>query len=86
MKTKNGVILKRVTYWGNSLAVRLSRKFYDWLGIGKGTKVEVSRSRTGSRYILVLEPVKEQILVSVRDFSLVVEQFDDQTAVIGRVR
>lgn len=32
------------------------------------------------------EEILDQILVSVRDFSLGVEQFDDQTAVIGRVR
>ena len=32
------------------------------------------------------EEILERILASVRDFSLGVEQFDDQTAVIGRVR
>lgn len=32
------------------------------------------------------EAILEQILASVRDFSVGVEQFDDQTAVIGRVR
>ena len=32
------------------------------------------------------EDILEQILASVRDFSLGAEQFDDQTAVIGRVR
>jgi len=32
------------------------------------------------------ENILEQILASVRDFSLGAEQFDDQTAVIGRVR
>ena len=32
------------------------------------------------------EDILEQILASVRDFSQGVEQFDDQTAVIGRVR
>ena len=32
------------------------------------------------------EDILDRILASVRDFSLGVEQFDDQTAVIGRVR
>ena len=32
------------------------------------------------------EEILEQILASVRHFSLGVEQFDDQTAVVGRVR